>query len=73
MPDSFKRGTNYPFQVCSIKGPEPLQRGDNHKNVKMGWCHLKIIFSRTTEQISTRLGTNCPFGEGIQVKYTESI
>jgi hypothetical protein len=26
----------------------PLQRGDNHKNIKMGWAHLKI-FSRSTE------------------------
>jgi hypothetical protein len=25
------------IQVCSNKGPGPLQRGDNHKNVKMGW------------------------------------
>jgi hypothetical protein len=30
-------------QVCSIKGPGPLQRGDNHKNVKMGWGHLKNL------------------------------
>jgi hypothetical protein len=22
--------------VCSNKGPDPFQRGDNHKNVKMG-------------------------------------
>jgi hypothetical protein len=29
--------------VCSIKGPGPLQRGDNHKIVKMGWGHLKIF------------------------------
>jgi hypothetical protein len=35
-------------QVCSNKGPIPLQRGDNYKNVKMGWGHLKIFFSRTT-------------------------
>jgi hypothetical protein len=26
----------------------PLQRGDNHKNIKMGWAHLKI-FSRSRE------------------------
>jgi hypothetical protein len=26
----------------------PLQRGDNYKNAKMGWGHLKT-FSRTTE------------------------
>jgi hypothetical protein len=35
------------IQVCSNTGPGPLQRGDNHKNVKMGWGHLKI-FSRIT-------------------------
>jgi hypothetical protein len=45
-------------RVCSNKGPGPLQRGDNHKNVKMGWGHLKI--SRTTGPILTRLGTNHP-------------
>jgi hypothetical protein len=35
------------IQVCSIKGPGPLQRGDNHKDVKMGWDHLKIFILRT--------------------------
>ena len=38
-PNSIKLGTNYPWvkgiQVCSNKGPGPLQRGDNHKNVKL--------------------------------------
>jgi hypothetical protein len=33
---------------CSNKGPDPLQRGDNHKKAEIGWGHLKI-FSRTTE------------------------
>jgi hypothetical protein len=47
-------------QVCSNKGPGLLQRGDNHKNVKLGWGHLKIFFSRTTEPILIRLGTNHP-------------
>jgi hypothetical protein len=46
-------------RVCSNKGTSPLQRGDNHKNVKMGWGHLKI--SRTTRPILTRLGTNHPW------------
>jgi hypothetical protein len=36
-PKSIKLITNYPWlkgiQVCSTKGPGPLQRGDNHKNV----------------------------------------
>jgi hypothetical protein len=35
------------IQVCSIKGPGPLQMGDNDKNVKMGWGPLKIVFLRT--------------------------
>jgi hypothetical protein len=46
-------------QVCSNKGLDPIQRGDNHKNVKMGWSHLNI-FSRTIGPILTRLGTNHP-------------
>jgi hypothetical protein len=54
---------NYPWvngiQVCSIKGPCPLSRGDNHKNIKLLWSHLKI-FSRTTGPILTRLGTDHP-------------
>ena len=55
-------------QVCPNKEPGgPLQRGDNHKNVKMGWGHLKIFFSRTTGPILNRLGTNHPWVEGIQV------
>jgi hypothetical protein len=35
------------IQVCSIKGPGPLQRENNHKNVKMGWGPLKILFLKT--------------------------
>jgi hypothetical protein len=39
--NSIKLGTNHPWvkgiQVCSNKGPGLLQRGDNHKNVKLGW------------------------------------
>jgi hypothetical protein len=34
------------IQIYSNKGPGSLHRGDYHKNVKMGWGHLKI-FSRT--------------------------
>jgi hypothetical protein len=30
-------------------GAGPLQRGENHKNTKMGWGHSKIFFSRTKE------------------------
>jgi hypothetical protein len=55
----------------SNKGPGPLQRGDHHKNVKMGWGHLKIFFSRTTGPILTRLGTNHPWRVRILVSLKE--
>jgi hypothetical protein len=55
------------IQVSSDIGPGPLQRGDNFKNVKMGWGHLKIFFSRTIWPILTRRGTNHPWVKGIQV------
>jgi hypothetical protein len=52
-PISIKLGINHPWVQgilnCSNKGPGPLQRGDNHKNAKMGWVHLKIFFFRSTE------------------------
>jgi hypothetical protein len=35
------------------------------KNVKMGWGHLKIFFSRAIGPILTRLGTNHPWVKGI--------
>jgi hypothetical protein len=56
-------------QVCSNKGPGPLQSGDNH-NVEMGWRHLKI-FSRTTAPSLSRLGTNHHWGKRIQVYSNE--
>jgi hypothetical protein len=38
-PKSIKLGTNYPWvkriQFYSDKGPGPLQRGDNYKNVRI--------------------------------------
>jgi hypothetical protein len=41
-PNSIKLDKNCSWvkgiQVYSNKGPCPLQRGDNHKNVKMGWA-----------------------------------
>jgi hypothetical protein len=52
-PISIKLGVNH-FWVKEIlkfsnKWPGPLQRKDDYKNAKMGWDHLKIFFSRTTE------------------------
>jgi hypothetical protein len=48
------------IQVCSDEGPGLLERGDNHKYVKMVFGHLKIFFARTTGPILTRLNTNHP-------------
>jgi hypothetical protein len=52
-PISIKLGINHPWVKgilnCSNEEPRPLQRGDNLKNAKLGWGHLKIFFSRTTE------------------------
>jgi hypothetical protein len=56
------------LKKISNKGPGPLQRGDNHKNVKMVWCHLKIFFSRP---ILIRLGTNHSWRERIQICLNE--
>jgi hypothetical protein len=59
------------IQVPSNKGPGPLLRGDNHKNVKMGWGYLKIFFSRTNGPILTRLGINHSCAEGIRLYTNE--
>jgi hypothetical protein len=55
------------IQVCTNKGSGPLKRGDNHRNVKIGWGHLKIFSSLTTGPILTRLGTNHLWVKGIKV------
>jgi hypothetical protein len=51
-PILIRLGTNHPWgeeiQICSNNGPGPLQRGDNYKNGKMGWDHLKNFFSGIT-------------------------
>jgi hypothetical protein len=50
------------IQVFSNKGPGPLQRIDNQKNIEVGWGFLKI-FSTTTGPILTSLFT-CHQGRG---------
>jgi hypothetical protein len=55
-----------PGPLVSNKGPGRLQRGDNHKNVKMEWGHLKIVFSRITWPILTGPSTNHPWVKEIQ-------
>jgi hypothetical protein len=49
-PNSIKLNTNYPYvkgiQVCTNKGPGPLQRGDNHKNKKNGVGSFKNLLMK---------------------------
>jgi hypothetical protein len=46
-PKSIKLGTNNPLvERIQIKG-QALFKGDNHKNVRKGWSHLKVLFWRT--------------------------
>ena len=56
-------------QVCSNKEPLsfPFPRGDNCKIVILHCQLLKIFFSGTAGQISTKLDTNHPWVKGIQV------
>jgi hypothetical protein len=58
------------MQVCSNKGPGPLERGDNHKNVKMGWGHLKNYhwanFNQTWHK--SFLGRGDSFDKVVQTK-----
>jgi hypothetical protein len=75
-PNSIKLNSNYPWvkgiQFCINNGSGPLQRGDNHKNVKMRWCHLKI-FHRTTGPILTILGRNHSKGRGFKFVQMKGI
>jgi hypothetical protein len=43
---------------CTNQGPGPLQRGDNYKNAKMGWGHLKIFPSTTKPEKLTKASLN---------------
>jgi hypothetical protein len=53
MPISVKLGTYYSWVKgilnCSNKGPDHVQKGDNHLKAKIRWGHLKIFLSRITE------------------------
>ena len=70
-PFSTKLDTKHPWvkgiQVYSNEGPHPSPRGDNNEIAKIHWRNSKIFFSRTTELISTKLGTKHPCVKGIQV------
>jgi hypothetical protein len=54
------------IHIYSNEGPD-LQRGDNHKNIRIGWGHFKIFFSRTTGPILTRLRRNHHWVEDRQI------
>jgi hypothetical protein len=47
------------IQVYSNKRPCPFQRGNNHKNVKIGLSHIKI-FSRTMKSEKLRFTGKLP-------------
>ena len=70
-PISTKLGTKHHWmkgiQFCSNERPLPFPRGDNYEIVKIHWRNLKIVFSRTTGPISTKLGTMHPWVKEIQV------
>jgi hypothetical protein len=60
------------IQVHSNQGPSSLQRGDNHKNVKIWWGHLQIFY-RITRPILARLGSNHRWGRGFKFVQMKSI
>ena len=73
-PISTKLGTNHPlvsgipeFPFVQMKGPALLPRGDNYEIVKIQWRMWKILLSRTSGPISTKLGTKYLWVKGIQV------
>ena len=61
------------IQACSNIRPDSLKRGDNHKNVKIGWDLLNIFSSRTTGPILTKLGTNHHWEEGFKFVQMKGI
>ena len=54
------------FKFVQMK-VRPFPRGDNYKRVLIHWRIIKIFFSRSTEPISTKLGTNHHWVTEIQV------
>ena len=59
------------IQVCSNEGLRPFPRGDTYEIANIHRQIFKIFFSRTTESISTNLGTKHPWVRGIQVSSNE--
>ena len=61
VPISTKLCTKHPWvkgiKNSSNEGPHPFPKGENYELVKINWRNLKFFFSRTTEPISSQLGT----------------
>ena len=55
------------IHVNSNEGSRRFPRGDNNEIAKIHWRNLKFFFSRTTEPMSTKLGTKHPWMIEIQV------
>ena len=59
------------FKFVQMKRPALFQGETITKLVKIHYRHLKILVSRTTVPISTKLGTKHPWVKGIQVSSNE--
>ena len=57
--------------VCSNEEPRPFPSGDNYEITEIYWQNLKILSSRTTGPISTKLGTKHPLVKGIRICWNE--
>ena len=55
------------IQICLYEGPRPLPRGDNKEITKIHWWTLKIVFSRITGPILSKLCTKHSWVMGIQI------
>ena len=56
------------IQVCSNEGPHSFPRGDNYEIVKRQSQNFIKMYSRTTEPILFKLGTEHPWVLGLQRK-----
>ena len=60
------------IQVFTNEEPRPFPRGDNHEIAKL-MTNLNNVFSRTTGQISIKIGTYRLWVSGIQVCSNEGL
>jgi hypothetical protein len=71
MPNSIKLSTNYPWmkgiQVCSNKGPDPLQRGDNYKKCENEVGSFKILLQNHWANFNQSWNKSSLGGKWIQI------